>query len=143
MKPSRHISRVYLQLLSIKLKIVAYTNSSRKKLLPTAYIIFIIENFPSAINLSKTTDTSHSKELSNSVKIYTNDVKYNAYKNSFIFKLPILYDICSKADLLFKVKIKRFSLILKSSVLNKYPSNIGINNSIINFDQVCYSIKKK
>lgn len=59
------------------------------------------------------TYTDHSRELLNLVKVYIDDTKYNGRNNSFTFKMVIFHDICSKADITPKAKIKVFSIMLK------------------------------
>lgn len=88
-----------------------------------------------------TTRIGYGRKLSNLAKIYIDDVKYSGRNNSFTFKLPIFYNICSRADVPSKAKIKAFPTMLKSLALDYYYSNISTNAITINFDQVCNSIK--
>lgn len=81
-----------------------------------------------------TTSISHSKNLSNLVKIYTNNGKYYSYNDSFTFKLAIFYDISSRADILSKAKMKAFLTIFKSLAIDYCYSNITISAIAINFD---------
>lgn len=55
----------------------------------------------------------------------------------------IFYDIYFRADILPKAKIKAFFIMLQGPALDNRPSNIGISSTIMNSDQVRYSIKKK
>ena len=82
-----------------------------------------------------------SKKLSNLAKIYTNDAKYSGRNNSFTFKLTIFHNICSRADIPLKAKMKAFPIMLKSLALNYYYSNISVSIVTINFDQVCNFIR--
>ena len=76
-----------------------------------------------------TTNTGHNnRELSNLTKIYTNKAKYNSQNDSFTFQLAIFYDMYTKANVLLKVKMKVFTIILKELALDYYYSNININN---------------
>lgn len=83
---------------------------------------------------------SHGKELSNLAKIYTDNTKYSGHNHSFTFKLSIVHNICSRANLLPEAKINRFFIIFKRPALDKYPSNIGISNIVINSDLDYYLI---
>lgn len=87
-----------------------------------------------------TTSIIYSRRLSNLAKIYTNDIKYSGYNHSFTFKLAILNNICLRAYILLKIKMKVFSTMLKGLVLDHYYLNISINAVAMNFDQVCNSI---
>lgn len=62
----------------------------------------------------------YGKEFFNLVKIYIEESKYNRENNSFIFKLAIFNNICSKADILFEICIKVFPTILKGLILDYY-----------------------
>lgn len=116
---------------------------SSKKLLFSAYIISIVENFLSAINPPAAIGTGYSKSLSNLVKTYTKNVKYSNYNNNFIFKLAIFHDIRFRVHVVLKAKIKTFFTILKGLALDNFSINIGIISIIMNFNQICYLIKKK
>lgn len=87
--------------------------------------------------------TGYGRELLNLAKNYIDDTKYSGHNNSFIFKLAIFHNICVGADVLSEAKIKTLSTMLKGLALDNSLSNIGISNTIINSDQVCYSIRKK
>lgn len=86
---------------------------------------------------------AYNRKLSNLAKIYINDAKYSGHNDSFTFKLAIFYNICSKTNILFKVKIKKVSKILKGLALENCPSNISISSTFINSDQIRYLIRKK
>lgn len=88
-----------------------------------------------------TTNISHSRELSNLAKIYTDDAKYSSRNNSFTFKLASFYDIYSRADVLPKAKMKAFPIMFKGLALDYYYLNISTSIIIINFDQVFNSIR--
>ena len=89
------------------------------------------------------TSIGDGKKLSNLAKIYTNNAKYSNRNNSFIFKLAIFHDVCLRADVLSEVKMKAFLTILKGPALVNYTSNIDINDTVMNSNQVRYLIKKK
>lgn len=84
---------------------------------------------------------SYSRELSNLVKIYINDAKYTGHNDNFIFKLAIIYDIYSRADIPPKAKINVFTTIFKGLALDYYYSNITTSAVTLNFDQVCNLIR--
>ena len=69
----------------------------------------------------------YGRELGIMIKIYTEESKYRGNRNSFNFKLAIFYDICGRADVLYKAKAKAFPIMLKSLVLNFYYLNNTIN----------------
>lgn len=54
-----------------------------------------------------------------------------------------MYNIGFNIDVLSKAKMKACLMILKSSALDNYFSNIGISDTIINSNKVCYSMSKK
>ena len=80
------------------------------------------------------TSISYSRELSNLAKVYIDNKKYSGCNNSFIFKLTIFHNICLKANILFKVKMKTFSTMFKGLTLDYYYSNISISAVTMNFD---------
>ena len=85
--------------------------------------------------------TGYGKELLNLAKIFSNNAKYNGHNNSFTFQLAIFHNICLRADVLPKAKIKAFLTMFKSLALNYYYSNISISTIAMNFNQVCNFIK--
>lgn len=101
--------------------------------------IFAAYNLLIILNSSK----GHKKELLNLAKIYIDNAKCSGYNDSFIFKLAIFYDICSKANILPEVKIKEFSMILKGLTLDHYSLNIGISNTVMNSNQIYNLIIRK
>ena len=90
-----------------------------------------------------TTSIGHDRELSNIVKIYTNNIKYSGHNNNFTFKLAIFHDICSKANIAPKAKMKAFPTMLKGPDLANYSLNIDISDTAMNSHWVRYSIRKK
>lgn len=88
------------------------------------YIILII------LNIS----IGHNEKWLNVVKIYTNNAKYNSYNDSFIFKPTIFHDICSKANVILKKKIKTSSNMFKDLDLYYYYFYISICIILINFN---------
>lgn len=81
-----------------------------------------------------TINIGHGRKLLNLAKIYIDKAKYSGRNNSFTFKFVIFHDICSKADILFKAKMKTFLTILKDLALDNYYSNISTSTFVINFD---------
>ena len=59
--------------------------------------------------------------------MYTKESKYGGNRNSFNFKLTIFYNICGRADILYKAKAKAFPIILKGLVLDFFYLNNTIN----------------
>lgn len=97
-------------------------------------ILLFASNLPTVII---TFSINHSRELLNLAKIYIDNKKYSACNNTFIFKLAIFQNICSRANVSLEIKIKAFSIMLKSLSLDYYYSNISISGMVINFNQVC------
>lgn len=122
---------------------VAYIQPPSIRFSPATYALLDI-GFTSAAYTTLTIlniSMGHNRKLLNLAKIYTNDAKYSGCNDSFIFKLVIFHNIYSKFDVLPQVKLKTFLIMLKNLALNYYYSNISINRVVINFNQVCYSIK--
>lgn len=88
-----------------------------------------------------TISIGHGRELSNSVKIYTNDAKYSGCNHNLTFKLAIFQDIFLRANILPKAKIKPFFTMFKGLALDYYYLNISVSTIAINFNQVCNSIR--
>lgn len=59
------------------------------------------------------------------------------------FQSAIFYNICFRTNVLSEIKIKAFSTILKDPASDNCLLNIGISNSIMNFNLVCYLIRRK
>ena len=89
------------------------------------------------------TSTGYGRELSNLAKIYTDDTKYSGRNEGFTFKLAIFHDICSRADVPPEAKMKAFPTMLKGPAIDNYSSNIGISGTVMNSDQIRYSIRRK
>lgn len=83
-----------------------------------------------------TTRTGYKRNLSNLAKIYIDNAKYSGRNDNFTFKLAVFYDICLRANITSKVKMKVFLTMLKGLALNYYYSNISTNTVVTNFDQV-------
>ena len=73
-------------------------------------------------------------------KIYTDKAKYSGEDDSFTFKLSIFHDICNRADVLPKAKLKTFPTMLKRLAIKFYYSNMNTDSSL-NLDQICQSIQ--
>ena len=87
------------------------------------------------------TSTGYGRELSNLAKIYIDNAKYSGRNDSFTFKLAIFHNICLRADVPPKAKMKAFPIMFKGLALDYYYSNISISAVAMNFDQVCNSIR--
>ena len=103
--------------------------------------VHTVQNYTSAINPPLVTSTGYNRELSNLAKMYTEEAKYSGRNDSFIFKLAIFHDICSRTQVLPKAKMKALFTMLKGLALDYYYSNISTGGVAMNFDQVCYSIR--
>ena len=62
------------------------------------------------------------------MKISNIKAKYSNQNNSFTFKLVIFYNISIRANVLAKIKIKIFFIILKKLALDYYYLNINISS---------------
>ena len=69
----------------------------------------------------------YKQEFSIIIKIYTEESKYGGNRDSFNFKLTIFYNICRRANILYKVKAKAFPIMLKGLVFNFFYLNNTIN----------------
>ena len=78
---------------------------------------------------NKPTLKSYRQELSIIIKIYIKESKYKNNKDSFNFKFIIFYNICRRANILYKVKAKAFPIILKGLVFDFFYLNNIINKS--------------
>src|SRR6266702_6506697 len=67
------------------------------------------------------------KEISNTVKIYTEELKYNSINGSFNYKLIIFYNIYNQSNVLQEAYNKALPIILIGLALNQY-FNIGLSN---------------
>lgn len=90
-----------------------------------------------------TTTISYGKKISNLANIYINNAKYCWRKDSFTFNAAIFHDIWSISNVLFWIKIKTFSIILKDLVLDYHYLNISIYSIILILNLVFFSIKIK
>lgn len=113
---------------------VAYIQPSGTKSLLTAYTLLSKRStFAAYITLAiLNISISYSRKLSNFVKIYSDNAKYSGYNNNFIFKLMIFHDICFKADISPKTKMKAFSIMFQGLTLDYYYLNINISAIAIN-----------
>ena len=69
------------------------------------------------------------RELSIIIKIYTKESKHGGNRDSFNFKFTIFYNICGRANILYKTKAKAFPIILKGLALDFFYLNNTINKS--------------
>src|SRR6266700_7862526 len=60
------------------------------------------------------------KEISNAVKMYTEELKYNGINNSFNYKLTIFYNICNQFNVPQKAYNKALLIMLTGLALNQY-----------------------
>jgi hypothetical protein len=80
--------------------------------------------------------SNYERELVNLIKLYTDEAKYNEKNDNFSFKLIMFNDMCDRIDVLFEIKLKAFSTMLKRLALNYYYANV-INSEIsFTFDDV-------
>ena len=76
---------------------------------------------------NKPTSKGYRQELNIIIKIYIKESKYGGNKDSCNFKFIIFYNICRRANILYKVKVKAFPIMLKGLVLNFFYLNNTIN----------------
>src|SRR6266700_2037166 len=60
------------------------------------------------------------KEISNTAKIYTEELKYNDINSSFDYKLTIFYNIYNQSDVPQEAYNKALPIILIGLALNQY-----------------------
>ena len=66
------------------------------------------------------TTLGQGKEISNIVKIYTEELKYNSINGSFNYKLIIFYNICNQLDVPQEAYNKALLIMLTGLALNQY-----------------------
>jgi negative regulator of genetic competence, sporulation and motility len=81
--------------------------------------------------------SEYDRELVNLTKLYTDEAKYSENNDNFLFKLIMFNDMCDRIDVLYKIKLKVLSIMLKKLTLNYYYSNMINNDHSITFDDVC------
>ena len=74
------------------------------------------------------------KEISNAVKIYIEEFKYNSTNSSFNYKLTIFYNICNLFNILQEAYNKALLIILTGLALNQY-FNSGLGSLL--FKDIC------
>jgi hypothetical protein len=74
--------------------------------------------------------------LTNLVKLYTDEFKYNNENDNFNFKLTIFTDLCQKADIFKQEFSQAYSIILRSLVLNYYYINFKSNPFNVFFNKL-------
>ena len=84
------------------------------------------------------TSKGYRQELNIIIKIYTEESKYRNNRDSFDFKLAIFYNICRRANILYKAKVKAFPIMLKGLTLNFFYLNNTINKLF--FQDICSTI---
>ncbi len=88
-------------------------------------------NFSHILSNSHTSGIQwYKRELANLAKMYKDEAKSSGENDSFIFKLTIFYDVCSRGDVPHVIKLKAFPTILKGLALDYYYSNVSINTSV-------------
>ena len=60
------------------------------------------------------------KEISNTAKMYTEELKYNSINGNFNYKLTIFYNICNQSNVLQEAYNKALLIMLTSLALNQY-----------------------
>ena len=88
---------------------------------------------------NKPTSKGYRQELNIIIKIYIKESKYRGNRDSFNFKLTIFYDICGRANILYKAKAKAFPIMLKGLVLNFFYLNNTINK--LSFQDICNAVQ--
>ena len=76
---------------------------------------------------NKPTLKNYGWEFNIIIKIYTEKSKYGGNRDSFNFKLTIFHNIYGCANILYKVKVKAFPIMLKGLVLDFFYLNNIIN----------------
>jgi hypothetical protein len=85
--------------------------------------------------------SDYDRELVNLIKLYTDEAKYSEDNDNFSFKLIMFNDMCDRIDVLFEIKMKAFSIMLKELALDYYYANvINSKNVSFTFDDVCISM---
>src|SRR5438046_6649327 len=77
------------------------------------------------------------KELANLAKMYTEDNKYSGENDNFDFKLVIFHDLCNRADIPQKARIKAYPTMLHSLALDHYYTNLKNITKTLTLDQIC------
>ena len=88
---------------------------------------------------NKPTSKGYRQELNIIIKIYIKESKYRGNRDSFNFKLAIFYNIYRCANILYKIKVKAFPIMLKGLVLDFFYLNNTINK--LSFQDICSTIQ--
>ena len=88
---------------------------------------------------NKPTSKGYGQELNTIIKIYIEESKYGGNRDSFNFKLTIFYNICGRANILYKAKAKAFPTMLKGLVFDFFYLNNTINK--LSFQDICSAIQ--
>ena len=77
------------------------------------------------------------KELANLAKMYMEDNKYSGENDNFDFKLIIFHDLCNRADIPQKARIKAYPTMLHGLALNHYYTTLKNITKTLTLDQIC------
>lgn len=119
---------IFTILLSIITLMLIFTLPINKTFTLIVKLIINLATLVDFLLVITTISISNKKKLLNLVKISNIEAKYSNQNNSFIFKLVIFHNISIRANVLLKIKIKVFFIILKKLVLDYYYLNINISS---------------
>ena len=88
---------------------------------------------------NKPISKGYGQEFNIIIKMYTEESKYRNNRDSFNFKLIIFYNIYRCVNILYKVKVKAFPIMLKGLALNFFYLNNTINK--LSFQDICSTIQ--
>jgi hypothetical protein len=86
---------------------------------------------------TKVTTINYGRDLATLAKIYTEESKYSKEDNNFNHKLIIFNNLYNRVNILQKVKIKGFLIMLYSITLNFYYKNKATYTT---FNSICNAI---
>ena len=69
--------------------------------------------------------------------MYMKDNKYSKENDNFNFKLTIFYNLYSRADVPWEVKVKAYPIILCGFALDHYYTNLKNITLALLFSQIC------
>lgn len=119
---------IFTILLSIITLMLIFTLPINKTFTLIVKLIINLATLVDFLLVITTISISNKKKLLNLVKISNIEAKYSNQNNSFIFKLVIFHNISIRANVLLKIKIKVFFIILKKLALDYYYLNINISS---------------
>jgi hypothetical protein len=71
------------------------------------------------------------------MKLYTDDNRHAGQNNNFDLKLIMFHDLCNKARVLYKAKVKAYFIILRSQALDHYNTNYRNIGQAASFNNLC------